>query len=847
MSRFLSSLPWLFKMAWRDSRKQRSRLLLFLSSIALGIAALVAINSFSDNLEQEIGNQSKTLLGADLAIDSPNEWTEEVTKIMDGIDGERAKETDLVSMLRFLKTDDTRLVQVRALEGNYPFYGQLQTEPAKASAEFQTNGSILVDQNLMLAFNAQIGDEVKLGEATFTIGGEIIRSPGGSGLSASISPPIYIPHKTLAATELVRPGSMSFNREFFKLNNPEDLPAITAQLEKLKTERMDFETVESRTKNLQSVFSFMNSFLNLVAFVALLLGCIGVASSVQIYLKGKQKSIAILRSLGVDRSQAFSIYFIQILSMGIIGSLIGALLGVSIQRIIPAVFADFLPLEVQVVTSWSSMFKGWFTGLVISILFALIPLVDVRRYSPLLSLRSGFNGGSNLYPAKIAVYLVVVIAIWLFAAWQMNSFWNAMIFTVGLLISFALLTLAAWLLMKAMRKFLPKGWSFSFRQGLSNLYRPQNQTQILILTIGLGTAMLATLFFMQDLLLSRVAFAGSSDRPNIIAFDIQTEQRGGMAKIAEQQNLPVIAQVPIVTAKIASINGESVDDMAIDTTKSRRRGLNRENRVTFRDTLIDSETLVEGIFENPVSNPDDTIFVSISERFQQFVKMEVGDHVVWNVQGTMIPTYVGSMRKIDWARLQTNFLVVFPSGVLEEAPQFHVLLSRAETQQASANFQREVVKAYPNVSVVDLSLVMSTVDDILSKVSFVIQFMALFSILTGLIVLIGSVLISKLQRIKETVLLKTLGAERARLIKITAIEYTLLGLTASLAGVGIALFATWALAKYSFDINFVPKLIPIAMTVLVVTFSVTLVGTLNIRDILRRSPLEVLREEEGNG
>ncbi len=848
MGKTLSSLPWLAKMAWRDSRNQRGRLFLFISSITMGIAALVAINSFSDNLQHEIGKQSQTLLGADLVVETPNDWTASVDSILGELKGQKAKEADLVSMLFFSKSEDTRLVQVRALEGDYPFYGKIQTEPADAADRFQSEGTALVDKNLLLAFEAEVGDKVKLGEKEFVVGGAILRSPGGSAMGSSISPPVYIPYESLAATKLVVPGSMVYKRRFYAVKDANKLVTTTKALHALKNERLNVETLESRTINLQSIFSYMNVFLNLVAFVALLLGCIGVASSVQIYLNGKKKSIAVLRSLGLSRGQAFSIYFLQVLSMGILGSFLGAILGISLQQLIPLVLADFLPLEVEIITSWSSLFKGWLTGLVVSLLFALVPLVEIRRFPPLLSLRSGFTDDSFWYLPKILAYGAVVFAIWLFASWQMNSLFNASIFTVGLLVAFLFLTLSAKLLMFLMRRFMPKAWSFSFRQGLSNLYRPQNQTQILVLTLGLGTAMLATLFFLQDLLLSKVAFAGGEDRPNLVVFDIQTSQREGIAALAAEIDLPVLDQVPIVTAKIASINGEAAELVAQDTSRERTaRSMNRENRVTFRDHLIDTETVSEGSFSQPVKGINDTVFVSISERFQSFVKLELGDKITWNVQGTLIPTYVGSIRKVDWARMQTNFLVVFPTGVLEEAPQFHVLLSRAEDAQQSAAFQRSVVKAFPNVSVVDLSLVLVTVDDILKKISFVIQFMAVFSILTGFIVLIGSVLISKIQRIRETVLLKTLGAVKWRLIKITAIEYLLLGLSASVTGVAIALIATWLLAYYSFSIQFIPRFAPILAIVFLVTLTVTIIGTLNIRDIINRSPLEVLREEEQNG
>jgi putative ABC transport system permease protein len=263
--------------------------------------------------------------------------------------------------------------------------------------------------------------------------------------------------------------------------------------------------------------------------------------------------------------------------------------------------------------------------------------------------------------------------------------------------------------------------------------------------------------------------------------------------------------------------------------------------VTYRDHLIDSEELVSGTFEDQARS--DTIFISMDHGFAERIGVELGDELLFNVQGAPIKTVLGSTRDIEWNRVQTNFLVIFPKGILEQAPQFHVLMTKVSSEQASAQFQRAVVKQFPNISIIDLTLILKTVNSILDKVAFVIRFMALFSIMTGLIVFISSVIISKFQRIRESVLLRTLGAKRQQVITINALEYFFLGSLASLAGIILSLIFTWLLAYFNFDSTFVPKPWPLVWLYLVITAITVFIGVINSRDVVNKPPLEVLRSE----
>ncbi|MEM7659353.1 MAG: FtsX-like permease family protein [Bacteroidota bacterium] len=842
---------WLFRMAWRDSRRSRGRLMLFMASIIAGVAALVAINGFDDNVRRDIDGQAQGLLGADLQLRSNQVFSDSARQFLDSLSqfAETASENNFASVVYFPKSGGTRLVQVRALEGNFPFYGRILTSPSEAVDQFQNERQALVDSTLMLQFDAQVGDSIKLGTLTFEIVGALLRAPGQNGITATVAAPIYIPLRYMQTAGLDQKGSRINRVRYYHFDSATDTDWdewLGERRDRIRSMRLRYETVASRRRSTSNSLSELTEFLNLVGFVALLLGCVGVASAVWVYVKEKRTTVAVLRCLGASGWQASLIYLIQIGGMGLIGSLIGGLLGTFIQTILPQVLADFLPINTEFSFAPVALLEGILVGTGISILFALPPLLTVREVSPLMAIRASFESQPQRAQGwSYVVYALIGLFIFGYSFRQMDGPIQALSFTGGLAAAFLILAGMARLIIWAVRRFFPRNWNYLWRQALANLYRPNNQTLILMVSIGLGTALLSTLFFVQGFLLDRVEITDKGNLPNMVLFDIQSNQKEAVRAITESYDLPILQEVPIVTMRLAALKGKTRDQWIADTTRQVRRwALDREYRVTFRDSLIDTETLVEGEWY-PEQQAGDPIYISVEEEYgREDLKVELGDNIVFDVQGVPIETVVGSFRKVDFAaRVQTNFLVLFPKGVLENAPQFHVLITKVRDEQTSAEYQRELARKYPTISVVDLGLILNTLEDILNKVSFVVRFMALFSILTGLIVLAGSVLISRFQRVQESVLLRTLGANRRQVLWINALEYFLLGFLASLTGVLLALLSSWGLAIFSSQAIFTPNLLPIVAIVVLITSLTVLIGLLNSRGILNRPPLEVLRRE----
>ncbi|WP_282018486.1 ABC transporter permease [Salegentibacter mishustinae] len=835
---------WLFKMAWRDGKASGKKLTLFMASIVLGIAAVVSIQSFGENLKDNISLQSKALMGADYKIDSDKLPNERVMQIMDSLGGAEAQEIKFASMAAFPQSEATKLMQVRGIEGGFPFYGELETQPKNAAKKYQKDGAALVDATVMLQLGIKPGDSIKIGKVTLPIAGALNKVPGSTAIFSSVAPPVLIPYKFIEESGLVQTGSRIDYEFYFTASPNTDMEKLDESLDPiLDDEDADLDTHTSTSDRLGRRYENFGKFLNLVAFIALLLGCVGIASAIHIYIKEKLRAVAVLKCLGASKKQTFLIYLIQVAFMGLIGGIIGTALGLVLQQLFPWFLEGLLPVDVQISFSLPVIFMGILLGILMSVLFALYPLIGTLYISPLQALRVIKEETKKSRKAIILVSLGIFLFIFLFSLWLLEDWRYSLAFVGGIIVTFSILAGVAYLFMQALRKYFPHNWGFVARQSLLNLFRPQNQTLTLVLAIGVGTFLISTLYFSKDLLLAQASIESQANSPNMILLDVQSDQQEAVAKTIRTNDLPVLDNIPIVTMRVQNIAGKPVNEIRKDTT-SQINGwiLNHEFRVTYRDSLIASESIESGEWtaEAGDMNP---VPISISNNFAEDAKVGVGDELIFNVQGVLLNTVVGSVRTVDWSRMQLNFSLVFPKGVLEDAPQFNVLTTKVPGEEKSAELQQELVKEFPNVSIIDLRQVLSVIEDILGRISWIINFMAFFSILTGVIVLLGAIRTSKYQRIRESVLLRTLGAKGKQILNINALEYIYLGVLGGLSGVLLSLISSQLLAWLVFESPFTPSLIPFLVLFPGIVLLVLIIGLSNSLSVIRKPPLEVLRKE----
>jgi putative ABC transport system permease protein len=826
-----------------------------MSSISLGVAALVAIDSFSTNIVQSVKDQSRALMGGDVSFNSSKPIPPAVDSLFDSLSHHGvsfARVTTFPSMAVVPRTSGTRFAQVRGVTDNYPFYGNIVTDPAGRWPMLRQGAYAIVDPALLTSLDATIGDTLKLGFGTFTIIASIKDLPGAAGIAEMLGPRIFIPSRYIAETQLLVFGSTAERTVLARLPGGVDPDKFVKPFKKrVEDQQVRTRTVTQSEMATADAIENLSDFIGIVGLVALLLGGIGVASGVRAFVARKIDIVAVLRCLGASSGQVMAIYVVQAAAMGLVGAAAGVALGVAVQFALPKVLTGFLPIDVHVSFVPSAALDGLLVGGWIALLFALRPLLALRNISPLQTLRRDTDSEVLRMRwtdvPRLLCNAALILSVVAIALARARTIKQAAGMSVATGLAILALVASAALLSWAAKKFLRKRWPYVMRQGVANLYRPGNQTRAVILALGFGAFLVSTLYLVQNNILRRFAVAAEESRGNVVFFDVQQDQGAGLDSIIRARGNEVVETAPVVTMRIASINGKPVSDMKPTHPGERGRAswaLRREFRSTYRSKPAPSETMVAGNWfgDSALTAVRDTGEVSLEEGIAKELNVKLGDIIAWNVQGVEIPTRITSLRKVVWTRFEPNFFAVFPPPVLKGAPNQVILLAQVRDENDVALLQRAVVNRFPNVSSIDLSAVKRTVNRIVSRVSLAIRFMALFSLAVAIPVLFSAVSATRRERVREGVLLKTLGATRTQIVRILLAEYSLLGLLGGLTGMLLALAGGWAVVRYVFKIPFAPPLGALAGIALAVIGLTLLIGLLAGRDVFRATPIAALRE-----
>jgi putative ABC transport system permease protein len=847
------TLAWrqLAALAWRDSRAVRKRLALFMSAISIGVAALVAIDSYTGNVTAAVHDQSRALLGGDLMVRSRSAFAPAVDTVLDSLRGAGARVasiTSFASMGVVRGRPGTRLVQVRAVEPGFPFYGTIDTRPPRQWADLHRGANVLVDPSLLVALDAHVGDSLQLGFATFAITGTLENVPGDAAIASAFGPRVFIPAFMLDETGLLVFGSRAEYEAMIAAPPGTDVGKFAKILRaQLDSARVRVRTAEDTERSLTDGVTQLHRFLGIVGLVALLLGGIGVASAIHAYVSEKIDTVAILRCMGATTAQVITIYAATAAAMGFVGALGGAALGVITQFALPGILGDFMPVDVRPTLAPAAVGAGLVTGVWVALIFALRPLLAIRHVSPLQALRRTVSELPRgrwwrdiprlLATAALIVSLVVITRAragdWKEAAGMLAAIGGALI----------VLTLVAGGLTLVARRVVRDRWPFVVRHGISSLHRPGSQTRPIVLALGFGAFLISTLYVTQANLIRHLTLSGEATRANMAFFDVQPDQIERVDSLVRQYG-PILQRVPIVPMRIAEIGGRSVAELIADTSDQISGwAVRREYRSSWRDTLVGSERIVAGTWFTSNEAGDRALAeVSLEREIATELGVGVGDTIVWDVQGVRVPTRITSVREVNWARFEPNFFAVFEPGALEGAPASHVVLTGVADATARARLQRAVVDVYPNVSSLDLALIQDSVERILDKVAVAVRFMALFSLATGALVLFSAVAATRRRRIREAVLLRTLGATRPQIRRMMLTEYAVLGALGALTGVLLSLGGAWGIVHYMFELPFAltsGASVAIGLGMMLLT---VVLGLTSGRRVLSETPMAALRE-----
>ncbi|MEN8867033.1 MAG: ABC transporter permease, partial [Akkermansiaceae bacterium] len=786
--------PWVWRMAWRDSRSQRLRLVIFSLAIVSGVGALTAIHSLKTSVERGIESEAKSLLGSDLRVSSRQVIKPEEFEILSKRAERVSREVSFPSMLRFLPDRGARLMQVRGMDGGYPFYGEVETQPAAAWDDLSQGGGILLEPAVLDQFSAKVGDEVKLGGIQLKILGTIDKpAPRGNRFSG-FAPEVYVHLGDIESSGLLEKNSMASYQLHLEIPDMGDSKKLKDSIrDEFPLSRWRMETPENRRENLGNALENFQKFLGLIALASLALGAIGVAGAVHAHVTRRISTIAVLRCLGCPGNLAFGIYFAQAIALGLFGALLGAGLGIGIQVGLLEALGEELPVSVNPSPEWKIVAQTTAMGLLVCCGFALLPLLKIRDISPAVTLRSGARSTGGFWRA-LPVYLLLIVLLVMVARANDPNWKRALAMVGGLAAAFLILTAVAKILMAVTRRIVGKRWPYLLRQGVSNLHRPGNQTLLFLLSLGLGTFLLVTILSAGKLLNDRLNLQRSDESPNLYLIDVQPDQVSGVEALLEKKGLPVLESVPMVTMRVQSIGGVEVGKVkGVPGWVGRR-----EFRSTYRGELNFTETIIEGELATEKADRSGVVPISLEEKIARDMKVGIGDEITMDVLGIPLRTRVTSIRKVDWSRFNLNFFMVFPPGALEDVPGFNVVTTRTPSPEASGELQRELVGGFANVTAIDLTQILKEVRDILGKISMVISVLAGFTVLAGLPILIGTLMNGRDVRLKESVLLRTLGASAKQVRIILLVEYATLGILTALTGALLAVGANAALAVFVF-------------------------------------------------
>ncbi len=840
-------------MTVREVRSSWRRLLFFFICIAIGVASIVTLRSVIQSVRGALAHQAREMLGADLLLSSGNPFTPALRAVVDTArrDRQTTRISEAVELITMARPDDptrtvTRLVELRAVDATFPIRGVVRLgEGTYRHALLEQHGA-LVRPEVLSQLGLAVGDSLRIGDAAFTIRGVVTAEPNRNLGNFSVGPRVFIDRADLPATGLISLGSRATFQLLLEVPDP-SLDALAAAWRDTFAEQ--FVSVRSYKRSEDQMgenFDRAENYLSLVGLVVLILGGIGVSSVTRVFVQQKIRSIAILKCLGASGRQVLTIYLTQVFALALAGCLLGVAIAAALIAVVPT-FLGAVPLTVPVVyaLTLSAVSQGVLIGLVVSLVFAIVPLLDVREVRPALLLRqetSVAEAGRRVRFAAIAASALVMVSI---AIWQAGSLEVGLGLVIGMAGVGLALHGAGVVLVRAVRPLRHTG-NFALRQAVIHLVRPGSQAGVILLAVGLGTFFILGIRAIQSSLLQDFSVQVGPDAPDMFLLDVQSDQRAAVsAFIAERNNgagAPVL--VPVLRARVSAVRGKSVNLERVQDVRG-RGSLAREYTVTYRAALEANEAVVAGQWWTGPGLPGAEAEVSVEESLRDRFQIQPGDLIRFDVLGRPLTARVTSVRHVEWKDFRSGgFMFVFRPGAFDGAPHTFMSTARGPSDlSARSALVAGLVARFPNVSVIDLRETMQTIQGMVRNVTFGISVVGGLVLFSGTLILVGAVSMTKFRRVYEAAILKTLGASTRLVATSLLLEYGLLGAIAGTVGALGALALSWWLSVYILDMPWLPNPRLSLAGIGVTGVAAAVVGVLASLDVLRGKPLSTLRAE----
>ena len=874
-------------MAWREIRGSWRQFVFFLACLAVGVGAVVGIELFATNVESLIFRDARSLLGGDLEIRAAHQLSESGKETLDSLRERNVEVThvrELVGMAAVPVAEHsqqsgaqaTQLVELKAVEEQYPLYGQVEMTPqqplhsslAPLDCPSLPCFGALVQESLLISFGLQLHDHVKIGQTWFVVTGILVKEPDRVASAFSLGPRVLISSQALHATDLVKPGSRI--RERYLLRVPESLALgpLRGELQgRLGSEGAGVSSYRDAQPRIRRFLDQLTIYLGLIGLTSLFVGGIGIACTIHGFMRQRLTTVAILKTLGADAGLLIRVYLLQSLFMGLLGSMGGVAIGVGLQRLLPALFGALIPVAVSSQVTLLPLGKGLLVGVVTTFCFTIWPLLTIREIPPALVFRREVEqhhvpAGSRWKLIRDAVIgvardrqrlgtaVMMGFGLTLLATWQARSLTLGALFILAFCAAVILLEVGVWVLLHGLGK-LPRPRSFVIRQALGNVQRPGNFTRGMAVAIGVGVMVIVTVALVKSSLLVALGERIPEDAPTFFFIDIQPDQRETFEEIVQREAAQAPYRLtPVVRARLRAINGHVIDP---EEHKGKKNGwyFTREYVLTALSTLPRDNTVAKGtwwtadsaeIRKGEGENQDVRIYVSVEDKAAANLGADVGSTIEFLVQGTPLPALVQSTRKVDWGSFSTNFFMILSPGALDGAPMTYIATAKVEAEE-ELPLQHALVRALPNVTAIKVGDVLANVARLLEQLAWAIQGIALLSMVTGAVVMTAALSSTRYRRLYESAVLKAIGGTRRTVVESFAVEFALIGGLAGLIGVGLASALSWAILHFFLDLSWTFQPLVLGWGLLATLGLAVSVGLLSTFRILGEPPLAVLRQE----
>ena len=844
-----SRLPLLLRLAFRELRGGLRGFGIFLACIALGVAAIASVSSLSRSLTEGITREGRRILGGDMAFSLLQREAAGPERAFLETKGRVA----VIATMRAMAVAGEKgsgLVEMKAVDGGYPTVGTLETDPQLAPADLfaERNGAFgaAVDPALLARLDLKVGDRVTVGAVAVELRARLDSEPDKIADGIGFGPRLLLSQEALKATGLVQPGSLV--RWTYRLTLPpslsteEGLTQIEVEANRLLPEAgWNIRTRLNADPRFARNIERFTQFLTLVGLTALLVGGVGVANAVRGFVDRKRASIATLKSLGAPGGQVVLLYLTQVMLIAVVGIGIGLAFGAALPFVITALFGHLLPIPIQPTLAWTELGIALLYGALTALVFAIAPLGRAHDV-PVSGLFRDQIDPERRWPRKryviaLAVSVAALVGLSLLAAYDQRI---ALMFVGAAAGSFVLLRLVALGIMALARR-LPRPKRTAPRLALANIHRPGALTPSLVLSLGLGITLLVTLAVIDSNLTRQLTQSLPEKAPSFFFLDIPNQQADAFEGFLKNQASDAhIERVPMMRGRLVTLGGRPVSEVKapedVSWVLEGDRGITYASRPPEGSNIVAGEWWPEGYRGKPL--------VSFDRKIAEGLGLKIGDEITVNVLGRNISATIASLREVEWRSMGINFVMVFSPNAFAGAPHTHlatVTFPNGSDPALDARILRSSALAYPMVTSVRVKDALEAVNDVVSQLVMAIRGASSIALIASLLVLAGALAAGHRARLYDAVVLKTLGATRARLLSAYALEYGLLGLATAvfglLAGTLAAYFILTRVMNLAFTLDLSGALLACLLAVLV-SVGLGLMGTWRI---LSQKPAQYLR------